>query len=72
MAEGLRPDDGHKTYGVHVVSLDGGEHVAPFTVATPSPGGVAPSGLGFVNHHSKAAFCPSKAMLVGIVQVTIY
>ena len=48
MAEGLRSGDGHKTHGVHVVSLDGGEHVAPFGVAAPLPRGVAPSGLGSI------------------------
>ena len=47
MAEGLRSGDGHKTHGVHVVSLDGGEHVTPLGVATPLPRGVAPPGLGF-------------------------
>ena len=46
MAEGLRSGDGHKTHGVHVVSLDGREHVAPLGVAAPSPRGVASSGFG--------------------------
>ena len=44
MAEGLRSGDGDKTHGVHVVSLDGREHVAPLGVAAPHPEGLPPPG----------------------------